>query len=329
MIRVWFLEEKKRPPSDVGLFVILAFILIKFFLGGLRALCGKRFLMIRIGPAGWSYEDWEGIVYPAKKGPKFDPLSYLAEFFDTLELNNTFYRPPTPQMSKSWARRVQANTRFKFTAKLYRNFTHDRQARTEADEGAFKGGLAPLMETQRLGALLLQFPYSFHNSEENRRYLQILSEKFQEYPLVLEVRHASWDRASVYQFLRENRLGFCNIDQPKVSYSIGLTQNVTGPVGYLRLHGRNVKDWFREDAGRDSRYDYLYNPFELFELTERIRLIARAAEETYVITNNHYHGKAVCNALELKVRVEGKAQKIPAILIEHYPQLKEIQEEGE
>jgi len=283
--------------------------------------------MIRVGPAGWSYEDWEGIVYPPKKGSKFDPLAYLAEFFDTVELNNTFYRPPTAKMGKSWANRVQANPHFQFTAKLYRNFTHQREALTEADEGAFKAGLLPLMENSRLGALLLQFPYSFHNSEDNRTYIKTLADKFREYPLVLEVRHASWDRAPAYQFLRENQIGFCNIDQPQVSYSIGPTQKVTSTIAYLRLHGRNVKEWFREGAGRDARYDYLYNPFEIFELTERVRHIAKEAEETYVIANNHYRGQAACNALEIKAKLGGKDLKIPEVLLQHYPQLKEIQEE--
>jgi len=285
--------------------------------------------MIRVGPAGWSYPDWEGIVYPPKKGSRFDPLGYLADLFDTIELNNTFYRPPTPQISKSWARRVESNPRFKFTAKLYRNFTHERQSLTEVDEGIFKSGLEPLVESGRLGALLFQFPYSFHHNEENRAYVQKLADQFKEYPLVLEIRHASWDRAPAYQFLRELGLGFCNIDQPQVSYSIGPTKKVTSKVGYLRLHGRNVKEWFREGAGRDARYDYLYNQFELFEITERIRLIAKETEEAYVITNNHYHGKAVCNALEIKAKLGERDLKIPDVLLQHYPQLQEIQGEEE
>ena len=285
--------------------------------------------MIRVGPAGWSYQDWEGIVYPPKKGTKIDPLGYLADLFDTIELNNTFYRPPTPQMSRSWARRVQSNPRFRFTAKLYRNFTHERESLTEADEESFKAGLEPLMEDGRLGALLLQFPYSFHNTEENQAYIQKLADQFKEYPLVLEIRHASWDRAPVYQFLREIHMGFCNLDQPQVSYSIGPTKKVTSKIGYLRLHGRNVKDWFRENAGRDARYDYLYDEFELFEITEGIRQISKEAEEAYVITNNHYHGKAVCNALEIKGKLGEKGLKIPEVLLEHYLQLKEIQQEKE
>ena len=286
--------------------------------------------MIRVGPAGWSYQDWEGIVYPPpKKATKFDPLVYLSEFFDTIEINNTFYRPPTPIMSKNWARRVQSNSRFKFTAKLYRNFTHARESLTEADEGTFKNGIAPLVEAARLGALLLQFPYSFHNTDENRAYVGQLGDRFREYPLVLEIRHASWDRASSYRFLREIQIGFCNIDQPQVSYSIGPTKTVTSKIGYLRLHGRNVKEWFREDAGRDARYDYLYNEFELFEVSERIRVIAKEAEEVYVITNNHYRGEAVCNALELKAKLGEKNLKVPEVLLEHYPQLKDLQEKKE
>lgn len=285
--------------------------------------------MIRVGPAGWSYKDWEGIVYPPQKGSTFDSLAYLSEYFDTIELNNTFYRPPTPQMTNSWVKRVHSNPRFKFTAKLFRNFTHERQSLNLADEKTFKSSLESLVENQRLGALLLQFPYSFHNTEENRGYLKELSEKFREYPLVLEVRHASWDRGSAYQFLREIQVGFCNVDQPQVSYSIGPTKKVTTRIGYLRLHGRNVKEWFREGAGRDARYDYLYNEFELFELTERIRQIAQEAEELYVITNNHYRGKAICNALEIKAKLGKKGLKIPEIMLQHYPQLKEIQEEKE
>jgi len=283
--------------------------------------------MIRIGPAGWSYKDWEGIVYPASKGPKFDPLTYLAIYFDTIELNNTFYRPPSAQMSKSWVKRVQANPYFKFTVKLYRNFTHERDALSEVDEIVFKEGLEPLVSAERLGALLMQFPYSFHFSQKNWQYIQELAEKFREYPLVLEVRHASWDRASFYKSLKETGIGFCNIDQPQVSYTIGPTRKVTSKIGYLRLHGRNVKDWFREDAGRDARYDYLYNEFEIFELTERIRQIAKEAEEIYIIANNHYRGQAICNALEIKAKLEGKKVKIPEIMLPHYPQLKELQEE--
>jgi len=103
-------------------------------------------------------------------------------------------------------------------------------------------------------------------------------------------------------------MGFCNLDRPKVSYS-GPTKKVTCNIGYLRHHGRNVKDWFRENAGWDARYDYPYNEFELFEITERIRQISKEPEEAYVITNNHYHGKSVCDAPEIKGKLGEKGLK--------------------
>jgi len=235
--------------------------------------------MIRIGPAGWSYPDWEGRVYPPQAPRSFDRLAYLADFFDTIEINSTFYRPPTAAMTRSWALRVARNPRFTFTAKLLQAFTHTRQAGAQ-EEKAFKDGITPLQEMGRLGALLLQFPYAFHHTPEHRTYLRRLAQQFRDYPLVLEVRHRSWDRPAVYAFLQEIGLGFCNIDQPQVSYALGLTRAVTGPVGYLRLHGCNAATWFQEEAGRDARYDYLYTDQELDEVLDALEVIAQRARET-------------------------------------------------
>ena len=134
--------------------------MIYYSLCKLCALCGD-IAMIRVGPAGWSYEDWEGIVYPSPKRAKFDPLAYLAEYFDTIELNNTFYRIPTPQMSRSWIKRTRFNPHFKFTAKLHRNFTHAREALSEADEGNFKNGIAPLRKPRPLAPCSCNFPTLF------------------------------------------------------------------------------------------------------------------------------------------------------------------------
>src|SRR5215470_9547854 len=162
---------------------------------------------IRIGPAGWSYDDWKGIVYPAGAGSKFDQLQYLANYFDTIEINSTFYRPPSPTASKSWARRVAHNSSFRFTAKLYQRFTHERGASTAEDEKAYRGGIDPLAEAGRLGAILIQFPWSFKNTDEERSYLNGLMNRFSDYPLVVELRHASWNRAEVYDWLQKKGVG--------------------------------------------------------------------------------------------------------------------------
>jgi len=145
---------------------------------------------IRVGPAGWSYKDWEGIVYP-KHGSKFDQLAYLASFFDTIEINSPFYRIPPPTHPKSWIRRVENNPDFKFTTKIYRGFTHESAKSAPDDVKNFRKYLDPLMEAKRLGAVLLQYPWSFKNTAESVEKLEKVFADFHGYPLALEVRHAS------------------------------------------------------------------------------------------------------------------------------------------
>ena len=279
--------------------------------------------MIHIGPAGWSYKDWEGTVYPQKPGKNFDPLEYLARYFNTIEINSSFYRPPTVSTTKAWAQRVAANREFTFTAKLHRLFTHERGKATAADEKEFHDGMAPLMKAGKLGALLLQFPWSFKNTVEDRVYLAELLERFREYPLVLEVRHASWNTPAMYEWLQERAVGICNIDQPVFSKSIRPAALTTSPVGYIRLHGRNYQNWFREKAPRDERYNYLYSFDELDPWLERIKEVAKQTRKTYVITNNHFRGQAVVNAIEIEAALKEKRVPAPEPLFGVYPRLSE------
>jgi uncharacterized protein YecE (DUF72 family) len=279
--------------------------------------------IIRIGPAGWSYKDWEGVVYPQKPGKNFDPLEYLASFFNTIEINSSFYRPPAASTTESWVRRVEHSKDFNFTAKLYRMFTHERGKATREDEKAFRTGMEPLVKARKLGAVLLQFPWSFKNTDEDRLYLTQLLERFNEYPLVLEVRHSSWNNEHIYEWLEERGVGICNIDQPVFSRSIRPAAVTTSPVGYIRMHGRNYQNWFRDKAPRDERYNYLYSLEELDPWLTRIKQVAKQTRETYVITNNHFRGQAVVNALEIKAALTEQRVPAPAPLFQHYPRLNE------
>jgi uncharacterized protein YecE (DUF72 family) len=279
--------------------------------------------LIRVGPAGWSYKDWEGIVYPEKPGKKFDPLEYLSRFFDTIEVNSSFYRPPTATTTRSWVTRVAANKQFTFTAKLHRVFTHERGKATKEDEKAFREGMDVLAKAKKLGSVLLQFPWSFKNTPDDRIYLGKLLERFRQYPLVVEVRHASWNNEEVYEWFEERGAGVCNIDQPLFSKSILPQALTTSPVGYVRLHGRNYQNWFREKAPRDERYNYLYSVDELDPWLARIKQVAKQTRETYVITNNHFRGQAVVNAVEIKALLKEKPVPAPAPLFDLYPRLAE------
>jgi uncharacterized protein YecE (DUF72 family) len=278
---------------------------------------------IRVGPAGWSYPDWKGQVYPKRQPRGFDALAYLAEYFDAVEINATFYRIPTQAMTRQWVERVTQFPAFRFTAKLWQGFTHETHASAD-DAAAFRQGMEPLHEAGRLGAVLMQFPYRFHHTPDNREYLRRLVAAFRHYPLILEVRHRSWDQPQVYEWLQELQVGFCNIDQPQVSYAIGLTEHVTSPVGYLRLHGRNAAMWFQEGAGAAARYDYRYAPEEIDEILDVVQAISQRANTTYLITNNHFRGQAAFNALELRYRLHRTPVPVPPPLLTAYPELEAL-----
>jgi uncharacterized protein YecE (DUF72 family) len=283
---------------------------------------------IRIGPAGWSYADWEGIVYPSPRPRDFHESSYLAQFFDIIEINTSFYQPIRPKLAEQWIEQVAANPRFEFTAKVWQKLTHGDDA-SNRDYASVREGFNVLRNAKRLGAVLLQFPFSFHHTPENLVRLERLAEEFSGYSLVVEVRHSSWNDADVERLLRARGIGLCNIDQPVIGRSRRPSENATSEIGYIRLHGRRYDTWFSDDPElpRHERYNYLYSADELRPWAERIKHVAARAKSTYVITNNHYSGKGVVNALELLNLLEGKKVKLPEPLRKHYPHLEKIADE--
>ncbi len=283
---------------------------------------------VRVGPAGWSYADWAGIVYPTQKPKGFHEAAYLAEFFDTIEINTSFYQPLRPEHCTQWIAKVSGNPRFVFTAKLWQRFTHERAANAE-DERAVRAGFDVLHAAEKLGAVLLQFPFSFHRTKETEAYLGDLLKRFGDYPLVVEVRHSSWNEPKFFAMLRERGVGFCNIDQPLIGRSLKPSDRATSAVGYVRLHGRRYDTWFSDDPEVPSseRYNYLYNDEELEPWVERIRALAGSTKSTFVLTNNHFQGKAVVNALQLISTLKGSKVKVPETLRQHYPEIDRIANE--
>ncbi len=292
---------------------------------------------ILVGTAGFSYKDWDGIVYPLGLKKKQHPLQFMAHYFDCCEINTSFYGHIQPKTGKQWCEMVsEVNPDFEFTAKLFRSFTHAPGAVLQStsaatlnpldeDEAKSKAGLDSIAARSKLGALLIQFPISFKNTDENREYLRKLIERFREYPLVVEVRHATWEQPEILAQFAAQNVGFCNIDQPRLGRAVGATEHTTARIAYVRLHGRNYKEWFQAD-NRDDRYNYLYTPEQLQPWKEKIERLGEKAEKTFAVTNNHYKGKAAVNALELKGMLGGKRVKVPETLVEHYPELKEFAE---
>jgi uncharacterized protein YecE (DUF72 family) len=274
------------------------------------------------GVAGWSYPDWKGIVYPPEQSRGFDELGYIASFFDSIELNNTFYRIPATKMVESWAKRVSHNPRFQFTAKIWQGFTHEKKSPTASEIKEFFKSVQPL--TDHLGSLLAQFPTSFKNDASSRERLDWLAELFAEYPLVIEFRHRSWAAPDILQWLEDHEIGFCNVDEPMFRHMLKPSSVVTGPIAYVRFHGRNYDKWYAKEATRDDRYDYLYAEEELDQWIPRIGEMGKKAKKVYVIGNNHFRGQAPANILQLKSKITKGPVSVPDPMLSTFPQLKEI-----
>lgn len=275
---------------------------------------------IYIGIAGWSYPDWKGIVYTTSK---IDQLEYISRFVDCLEINSTFYRPPFEKTTKSWLEKTARRPDFFFTAKLHRSFTHEGKVDAEIIRH-FHKGFEPFLEAGKLRHLLIQFRYDFDDTNRNRQHLTEIVRSFSEaFSLAVEVRHKSWQMPDALEFLEGLGVSVCNLDYPTTWNSFDMQQCTVGRNGYFRMHGRNAEKWFSK-AGRDETYDYYYNEDELTQIKQRVDELAKALKTLTVITNNHYRGAELANALELKALITGQKQPVPEGLLRAYPNLTRI-----
>ncbi|MBN1697670.1 MAG: DUF72 domain-containing protein [Spirochaetales bacterium] len=250
---------------------------------------------IYIGTSGYSYKDWIGPVYPPGTNQK-DFLSYYSEEFSIVELNFSYYRQPEAGMLEQMIKKSRDG--FLFSIKAHKALTHEIDEHLEEQIGLYKKGIDPLMDHGRLGAVLFQFPYSFHYTDENRRSLDTITKAFDGFPTVIEFRSDEWVRESVVETLASRNVGFVNVDEPDLPRLIKPGDIVTSDIGYIRFHGRNKANWWQ--GTNTSRYDYLYRESELAEWIVRIEKIIETAKIILIAFNNHYKGQAVQNARMLK-----------------------------
>lgn len=248
--------------------------------------------MIHIGTSGFSYDDWIGPVYPEGL-PSRDHLAFYAREFSTVEINTTYYRVPNVSMVQGWANKTPAG--FLFSVKAYQGLTHERE---EPDFASFVAALQPLVEAGKLACVLAQFPYSFHPTPDNRGYLGRLRDGFGDLPVVVEFRNAGWVGQPTFDLLRSLELGFCCVDEPRLKGLLPPVAVATGPVAYVRFHGRNAAKWYNHEQAWE-RYNYTYSTAELAEWTPKLRKLDAAAELTLVYFNNHYVGQAARGARDL------------------------------
>jgi len=291
---------------------------------------------IRVGTSGWSYPTgagtWNGVFYPKKKAG-FDELQFYAEHFGTVEVNSSFYRVPSIDATRSWARRTPDG--FEFSLKLYQKFTHpdmflkatgqDPSELDRDDVDQFRAAIDPLAAAGKLGALLAQFPASFRNDRNARGYLEWLLNAFGDYQVAVELRHRSFseDPVETMQILAAHGAALVQIDEPKFKDSIRQNRrpNVK-TMYYMRLHGRNAAEWWSHEKSED-RYNYLYAGSELDPIVEEVEEASREVKKSYVYANNHFSAKSVANAITIKHKlgqpIEGE---YPDTLVERYPDLK-------
>ena len=271
-----------------------------------------------IGTSGWSYPKgegtWTGYFYPKAK---INELEYYSQFFNTVEINSSFYRPPNPGYVYNWARRVPEG--FLFTVKLWQKFTHPKMYREATGEDAvvsrqdvdlFTESIDPLVRYGKLGALLAQFPPSFKNDVYGQRILSGVIHTFGSYGLAVELRHRSWsDDENTARLLGENNVAWVTIDEPKFKSSVAEEVPLTADMAYFRFHGRNADMWWKGDS--ETRYQYLYSPEEIEELADKVRSAAGKTRLLFAFFNNHWQAYAPRNAIDMKRALQLPFTEIP------------------
>lgn len=297
---------------------------------------------IKIGVAGWSYDDWQDTVYQlsttelhqpdlfeenrivsAGKYPS-DRLAFLASYVDMIEINSSFYCTPSPKTTASWAKRMSLKPDFFFTAKINKQFTH-QFVRDRDLAIRFRKAFEPLRELGCLDALLAQFRYDFRDTADSRRHLKWLADAFGSSPLIVEVRDRSWQSEHAVAFLESLGVIVANLDFPTNPDSFTAFRPITRcERAYLRLHGRNRQAWYSSDVPAYETYNYDYSQAEIGNIATRSRRILKSVKQLTVVANNHYRGKALSAALRLKAALENRRVAIPPALVQTYPDLGKI-----
>jgi uncharacterized protein YecE (DUF72 family) len=248
---------------------------------------------LRIGSSGYSYDDWRNHFYPPDL-PKNKMLDFYCQYFQTVEINASYYRIPTQNIFQRMADKTPLN--FEFIIKTHQETTHRRQENEKALNQLIEA-VKPMIDSGRFKGFLAQFPYSFRNNEQNRKYLVQTKKITGSLPIFVEFRNYTWLNPQIESFLKENEIGYVNVDEPKLNGLLPPQDIVTSDTAYIRFHGRNEEDWW--DGKGSARYDYEYKEEELKEWLTNISQILKKTYKSYIFFNNHPNGKAVKNARQM------------------------------
>lgn len=249
-------------------------------------------MTVYVGTAGWSYEDWKGHFYPPDQ-KQSRMLEEYARHFPVVEVNSTYYAIPEPERIASMARRTPPW--FTFNVKANREMTHEISSGSTAFQ-EFRKAIRPLQDHGKLGCVLAQFPWGFKHDSANEKYLGKLASGLEGIDTVVEFRNAGWDTDASLDLLSALGMSYCCVDEPRLKGLPSPRVALTGPVGYVRMHGRNAENWWAKGRESWERYDYTYTEEELAEWLPDVERLSDATDRVYVIFNNHYKGQAPANA---------------------------------
>jgi uncharacterized protein YecE (DUF72 family) len=253
---------------------------------------------IRVGTSGYSFVDWIGPFYP-EGTPRSKMLDEYVRHFDVVEINSSYYRIPTATMFERMEQKTPAG--FEFIVKLFRGMTHEIDDDSQMYR-EFVDSVAPLKEAGKFAGFLAQFPWKFKNGSAGRDHLVALRKRLGGSPLFVEFRHDSWIKDETFDFLKNLGIGYCSVDEPQLKGLVPPVAVATTDRAYVRLHGRNARNWWGKGGG--DRYDYDYGKDELTEWSDKILDLESKVKKVYAFFNNCHAGHAARNA-ELMIEMLG------------------------
>ncbi len=244
----------------------------------------------RVGCTGWSYDDWRGVFYP-EGTPAGEYLARYARVFDLVEVDSSFYRPPTPFLTRRWAAATPPG--FLFAPKVPKAITHIRGGPPIAESvGAFVEALRPLRDAGKLGPIVAQFAASFRREKDSDRLDEILGAFPPDLPFAVELRHRSWWVPDTLRRLERRRAALVWTVYPGLEPPFW----VPGEFLYARFVGDRALTTF-DRIQRDGRPT-------MEAMRARLESEGAAARDAFLLVNNHFMGFGPGTA-ELLQRVLG------------------------
>jgi len=290
---------------------------------------------VLVGISSWTEPTLikRGNFYPKGTSSAEERLKYYASQFPIVEVDSSYYFPPSERNAALWAERTPKD--FTFNVKAYslltnhptkveslykdvkealpedlaakRNIYREKMPPELVDEvwQRFRDALMPLHSAGKLGCVLFQFPQWFVIGRRSKEYILECKERLPDFHVAVEFRHKTWMQGSnqeeTLSFLEEHHLPFVCVDMPqKFDSSIPPVAAATSKeLAVVRFHGRNRDAWEQKTETAAERFRYDYSPKELAGWVPKVAELAKGARETHVVMNNCYENYAVKNARQL------------------------------